>query len=133
VEGGDGDYETSESSVSGGFSGPAGDLDLGLSWIDSQGFPTRSDDSGDRGFENLSLTMGGHSAVGAIDLTARLWQAQGNTEYSDFFLTPVDQDFDNSAASLGAAVATGGQGRLTITAAYMKDEIRQNQSPDFLE
>ena len=75
-------------------------LDLGLSWIDSQGFPTRSDDSVDRGFDNLSLTMGGNMAVGAMDLTARLWQTQGNTEYSDFFLTPVDQDFDNSAASL---------------------------------
>jgi len=133
AEVGYGDYETSEASVSGGFSGRAGDLDLGLSWIDSQGFPTRSDDSVDRGFDNLSLTMGGNTAVGAMDLTARLWHAEGNTEYSDFFLTPVDQDFDNSAASLGGAVATGNQGRLTLTAAYMKDEIRQNQSPDFLE
>ena len=128
-----GDYDTREASVIGGVAGDAGSLDLGLSWIDSAGFPTRSDDTVDRGFDNLSLTMGGNTSVGAVDLTARLWHAEGNTEYSDFFLTPVDQDFDNSAASLKGAVATGDQGRLTVTAAYMKDEIRQNQSPDFLE
>jgi len=132
AEVGYGDYETSEASVSGGFSGSAGDLDLGLSWIDSRGFPTRSDDSADRGFDNLSLTAGGNATVGAVDLTARLWHAEGNTEYSDFFLTPVDQDFDNSAVSLGGAVATGATGRLAVTASYMEDDSRQNQSPDFL-
>ena len=128
-----GDYDTREASVIGGVASEAGSLDLGLSWLDSAGFPTRSDDTVDRGFDNLSLTMGGNTSVGAVDLTARLWHAEGNTEYSDFFLTPVDQDFDNSAASLKGAVATGEQGFLTVTAAYLKDELRQNQSPGFLE
>ena len=128
-----GDYDTREASVIGGVASEAGSLDLGLSWLDSAGFPTRSDDTVDRGFDNLSLTMGGNTSVGAVDLTARLWHAEGNTEYSDFFLTPVDQDFDNSAASLKGAVATGDQGLLTVTAAYLKDELSQNQSPDFLE
>ena len=105
----------------------------GLSWIDSDGFPTRSDDSVDRGFDNLSLNLGGSSTLGAAEVTARVWHAEGNTEYSDFFLAPVDQDFDNSAASLSGAVPTGAWGRLAVTAAYMLDEARQNQSPDFLE
>ncbi len=100
AEVGYGDYDTAEASVIGGVAGDAGSLDLGLSWIDSEGFPTRNDDTIDRGFDNLSLNLGGSTDVGAVELTARLWHAEGNSEYSDFFLAPVDQDFDNSAASL---------------------------------
>ena len=133
AEVGYGDYDTTEASVIGGVAGDAGSLDLGLSWIDSEGFPTRSDDTIDRGFDNLSMNLGGSTDVGAVELTARIWHAEGNSEYSDFFLAPVDQDFDNSAASLSGAVATGDRGRLAVTAAYMLDETRQNQSPDFLE
>jgi len=132
AEAGYGDYDTRDASLSGGVSGSAGSLDLGVSWIDSAGFPTRDTDSTDRGFDNLSLNLAGRTTVGAAELTARYWHAEGNTEYSDFFLTPVDQDFVNSAASLTAALATGARGRLSVTASHMEDEARQNQSPDFL-
>jgi vitamin B12 transporter len=128
-----GDYETREASVSGGLSGRAGDLDLGLSFIDSAGFPTVRGDATDRGFDNLSLNLGGRATLGVAELTGRVWHAEGNTEYSDFFLTPVDQDFENSAASLGVAMATGADGRLALTAGYIDEEILQNQSPDFLK
>ena len=60
-----GDYETTEASVVGGLSGDAGALDLGVSWIESDGFPTRSDDTLNRGFDNLSLSLGGSTTVGA--------------------------------------------------------------------
>jgi vitamin B12 transporter len=128
-----GDYETREASLSGGVSGRAGSLDLGVSWIDSEGFPTRTGDATDRGFDNLSLNLGGSTTLGAAELEARAWHAEGNTEYSDFFLTPVDQDFVNSALSVTGAFATGPTGRLALTAAYMEDDAQQNQSPDFLE
>jgi vitamin B12 transporter len=128
-----GDYETREASLSGGVSGRAGALDLGVSWIDSEGFPTRAGDATDRGFDNLSLNLGASTTLGAAELDARAWHAEGNTEYSDFFLTPVDQDFDNSALSLTGAVAIGPKGRLALTAGYMEDDTQQNQSPDFLE
>ena len=128
-----GDYDTTEASVIGGVSGPAGSLDLGVSWLESEGFPTRSGDTVDRGFENLSVSLGGATTVGGAEVTARAWHAEGNSEYSDFFVAPVDQDFDNTTASLGAAFATGADGRLAVTTTWMEDETRQNQSPDFLE
>jgi vitamin B12 transporter len=130
-----GDYETREASLTGGVSGGAGSLDLGVSWIDSAGFPTQDGDTTDRGFDNLSVNLGGRTTLRSADLTARLWHAEGNTEYSDLFVTPIDQDqdFENSAASIGAALPTGDRGRLSVTAGYMADEIRQNRSPDFLE
>jgi vitamin B12 transporter len=127
-----GDYETREASLTGGLSGRAGALDVGLSLIDSAGFPTVRDDTIDRGFNNLSLNLGGRATLGEAELSARVWHAEGNTEYSDFFLTPVDQDFENSAASLGVAMANGAEGRFALTAGYLDDEILQNQSPDFL-
>jgi vitamin B12 transporter len=79
------------------------------------------------------VNLGGKTTLGAADLTARAWYAEGNTEYSDFFLTPVDQDFKNSAVSVGGAIATGAHGRLAVTGTYMTDETVQNQSPDFLQ
>jgi vitamin B12 transporter len=127
-----GDYDTREASLTGGVTGDAGSLDLGVSWIDSAGFPTRDFDTTDRGFDNLSVNLGGRSTIGRAELTARYWHAEGNTEYSDFFLTPVDQDFVNSAASLTASFATGAKGQLAVTANHMEDETRQTQSSDFL-
>ena len=128
-----GDYDTTEASVIGGVSGQGGSLDLGMSWLESEGFPTREGDTVDRGFENLSLSLGGATKLGGAEITARAWHAEGNSEYSDFFVAPVDQDCDNTKAALGAAFATGGDGRLAVTASWMQDETSQNQSPDFLE
>lgn len=128
-----GEYDTREASLTGGLGGSAGSVDLGVSWIDSDGFPTFEADDLDRGYDNLSTTLAGRTSVGAVDLSARYWRAEGNTQYSDFFLAPVDQDFVNSTAALSAALPTGPDGRLTATASYFEDETEQRQSPDRLQ
>src|SRR5690606_19832965 len=53
-------------------------------------------------------------------------------EYSDFFLTPVDQDFDNSTTSLSVAWPVGEAVRAELRASRLEDDIRQNQSDDYL-
>ena len=132
AQAGFGDYDTKSASLSGGFRSGDRDLSFGLSWLDSEGFPTRSGDTTDRGYEHLSLTAAARASLGPVAIGLRGWHAAGTSEYSDFFVTPVDQDFENSAfaASAGFAPAAGWDARLTV--GHALDEIVQNQSPDFL-
>ncbi len=132
IQAGAGNYGSRNASFEGGIGGASGDASLGLSWVDSDGFPTRSGDSTDRGYENLSLTAAARTELAGVELGLRAWHAEGTSEYSDFFVTPVDQDFENSAFALSAAFTPLPAWHSTITASRMLDRLEQNQSPDFL-
>jgi len=132
AEAGYGAYDTTQASLNGGMAlGPA-QLGLGVAWIDSQGFPTRSDDNVDRGFHDLSGTASLRGDVGPANVALTYWRAAGTTEYSDFFLAPVDQDFANSTLSLQVAVPLGEALRANFGASHFDDSIDQNQSTDYL-
>ncbi|HEX9206720.1 MAG TPA: TonB-dependent receptor [Steroidobacteraceae bacterium] len=134
AEVGYGDYDTRKASVNGGlsFTKSAG-LDFGVSWLDSDGFPTRTTSDTDRGFSNLSANVQLRAQVGDSQVALRHWRAEGTTEYSDFFLTPVDQDFvtATTAAEIRQPVAGVGEARLAVS--HLQDRIDQNQSGDFLD
>ncbi len=133
VEAGYGDYDTRRASLNGGVGlGPTSALDFGVSWLDSEGFPTRTGDDVDRGFENLNGNVQLRAELGAAEVALRHWRAQGTSEYSDFFLTPVDQDFETSttAAELRLPVTDTVVTRIGLS--RLEDRIDQNQVPDFL-
>jgi vitamin B12 transporter len=132
TEVGYGDYDTRQASLNGGFSAGRAELDFGVAWMDSAGFPTRTDDDTDRGFDNLSTTAQLRTTVGAADLSLWYWRSDGTTEYSDFFLTPVDQDFVSSTAAAEVSFAPRTDTRVSFTASRFDDSIDQNQSPDYL-
>ncbi len=132
AEAGYGAYDTQQASLNGGLGlGPV-QLGLGVNWIDSQGFPTRTDDDVDRGFHNLSGTASLRGDVGPADVELSYWRASGTTQYSDFYLAPVDQDFATSSLALNAAVPLGAALQASFTASHFDDSIDQNQSADFL-
>jgi vitamin B12 transporter len=134
VEAGYGDYDTSRASLNGGVElGSAVDLDLGLSWTESDGFPTRTTDDVDRGYENFSGNLALRAELGSADLTLRHWRAEGTSEYSDFFLTPVDQDYVTSTTAAEVALPLGAQGQARFAVTHLEDEIQQNQTPDYLQ
>jgi vitamin B12 transporter len=132
AEVGYGDYDTTEASLSGGFTFDGTELDFGVAWVDSQGFPTRTTDDVDRGFHNLNTTAQLRTGVGAADVSLSYWRADGTTEYSDFFLAPVDQDFANSTTTIAVDFPLGAALRGSVTASHFDDNIEQNQSPDYL-
>ena len=133
VEAGYGDYDTRKASVNGGFGlGERAALDFGVAWLDSDGFPTRTGDDTDRGYENLNANVQLRAAVGAGEVSMQHWRAEGTSEYSDFFLTPVDQDFETSTTSAALHLPVGRTGAARIAVAHMEDRIDQNQSADFL-
>ncbi len=132
MEAGYGAYDTRRASLNGGVAlGEKADLDVGVAWVDSDGFPTRTDDTVDRGYENLNANVALRADVGPAAVTLRHWRTSGTSEYSDFFLTPVDQDFVTSTTAADVRVPVGpGEARFTVS--HLEDEIEQNQSPDFL-
>jgi vitamin B12 transporter len=132
AEVGGGAYDTRSASLSAGWAGQRSDASLAAYWVDSDGFPTRSGDTVDRGYRSLSVNAALRTTVGAWELGARAWHASGTSEYSDFFVTPVDQDFVNSAFAAEAAVRPTDNWRSVATLGHAIDEITQNQSPDYL-
>ena len=132
IQGGLGRYETKSGNLSASIAGDRGDGSLGVSWLDSAGFPTRSGDLTDRGYANLSLTAAARTTAAGVELGVRGWHAAGTAEYSDFFVTPVDQDFENSAFALTAGFAPTAAWDSRLLLAHALDEIEQNQAADFL-
>lgn len=125
-----GRYETWQADASGGIGGAAGELAFSANWLDSEGFPTRTFDNTDRGYENHTFTVKGRTQLGSMSLGARYWQATGTSEYSDFFVTPVDQDFDNSTAAVDVGFEPTERWSSRVTASRIVDKIEQNQSDD---
>jgi vitamin B12 transporter len=132
AEVGYGDYDSREASLNGGLAFGRAELDLGVAWMESDGFPTRTEDRTDRGFDNLNTTAQLRTEIGSSEVAVRYWRAAGTTEYSDFFLTPVDQDFVTSTTSLQVAIPVRDSLRATVTASHLDDSTEQNQSRDFL-
>ncbi len=133
LEIGGGSYDTRSAAFAAGFGDEERGASLGVSWLDSAGFPARSNDDVDRGYRNLSANAAARRQVGGVALAARAWYASGTSEYSDFFVTPVDQDFENAAFALEAAGSPRAGWDTRVTLGHALDRIEQNQSPDFLK
>ncbi len=68
-----------------------------------------------------------------MKLGVRAWYATGTSEYSDFFVLPVDQDFENSTLALTADFAPTEAWSSRLMLAHAVDDLEQNQSADFLD
>lgn len=130
---GGGSYGTRTAALSAAAGADAWDAWLGGSWLDSDGFPTRTGDRVDRGYRNTSVNAGLRRDLGEAELGLRGWYASGTSEYSDFFVTPVDQDFETAAFAAHVAGTPRAGWRSRLTLGHALDVIEQNQSPDFLE
>lgn len=108
-------------------------LGLNLGYSESEGFPARRGGTDDHGYDNLTANLFGEfTATEALKFRARAWRAQGTSEYADFFMTPVDQDYETGTAALEAEFETRPGRRLRIGLSHGEDDIRQNQSQDFV-
>jgi vitamin B12 transporter len=134
TEAGYGAYDTKHASLNGGTDlGKSAALDVGVSWLDSDGFPTRTTDTIDRGYDSLSANVALRADVGDAEVTVQHWRTEGTSEYSDFFLAPVDQDYVTATTAAEVRLPVGQAGEARIAFNHLEDETRQNQSPDFLE
>jgi vitamin B12 transporter len=130
---GAGSFDSRSAFASAGTRGENNRYGITVDWQDSAGYPSRVESEIDRGYENVSLNAYATRDIGRGEIGLRHWRAEGMVEYLDFFLTPVDQDFLNSTTAFEFDRQIGERGTSKFVAAYMQDEIQQNQSEDFVE
>ena len=126
-----GRYATRQLVADGALAGANGGVSLAVSGFESAGFPTVSASSIDRGYRNGSVAFAGRTTLGGVDAGLRLWSAAGNTQYSDYFLTPVDQDFVDTSFAVDAGTALTEYWHSHVTLSRVVDNLHQKQAPDF--
>jgi len=127
-----GSFRTRSGFVSGGHNGRDGEFGATVNWQQSDGYAPHTASTIERGYENLSANLYGSRTIGSAELSLRHWQTQGTVEYLDFFLEPVDQDFENRTTAVQLQNQLGPTGTSKLVVASMRDAITQNQSPDFV-
>lgn len=130
---GGGRYASRKASVALGAGSDTAGIDAVVGYASSDGFPAKAGVAVDSASDNLNANIVGHMRVGDIETEARLWHSTGNTEYLDFFSSPLDQDFDNQVASIAMTFPVTKRWTSSIDLSHVIDEISQNQSDDFVE
>ncbi|WP_455220149.1 TonB-dependent receptor domain-containing protein [Kaarinaea lacus] len=104
--------------------------------FNTDGFPTVTTSTIDRGFKNNTLNAYVDTKAGATDIGLSVWTAQGTTEYMSYnFATdawdiPVDQNFNNIVGAFSVNSQIGTNGTIKLKLSHMIDDITQNQSND---
>ncbi len=130
---GAGSFDSRSGHVSGGNRSDRSEFGASINWQKTDGYAPRVDSDVDRGYDNLSLNVYGTRGFGAHEVSVRHWRAEGNVEYLDFFLTAVDQDYENAISAIGLDSKLSDAGSSKLLLSHMTDEVRQQQSPDFVE
>lgn len=131
IEARGGRYDTAEGALALGYRQDRDEFGLTLQGFETNGFSPRSASNQAAGYENVSGSLYRAHRFDNLLVAARHWRSEGNTEYLDFFLTPVDQDYRNEVTSMdfSGTPTAGWDSRLNLS--YALDEIEQNQ-PNFL-
>jgi vitamin B12 transporter len=135
VEGsiGGGSFDTRTAYVAAGKRSEDADVGVAFNWQNTDGFPSSTMSDTNRGFENLSANLYGGKRLGSTYLGVRHWRTAGTTEYFDFFLSALDQDFRNESTALELQTEFGGKVDSKLIISHIVDEISQNQSADFVK
>jgi len=134
VEGafGAGSFASQSGHVAVGDRGAAGEFGINLNWQSTDGYAPRVESDIARGYENRSANLYAAREFATSEVSVRHWQSEGNVEYLDFFLSPVDQDYRNAVTAIGLDTALAGNGSSKLLISFMEDEVRQAQVPDYV-
>lgn len=129
-----GRYGTQTLHADGGTSlGQRAALGFSVGNTTSDGFPALASSVDDRGYRNTSVNLfGSWTASDSVSLDARAWRASGNSQYSDFFAAPIDQDFTNATYAVEAQWKPASNHGARLSLSRAEDDIAQRQSEDFV-
>jgi len=129
---GGGSFDYQNGALSGGKKSAGGEFGATFNWQQTDGYEIRTDSDIERGYDNFSASIYGIKKFSWGEAVFRHWRAEGNVEYLDFFLSPLDQDFVNASTSieLNGQINNSSDTRLIVS--YTKDDIEQNQSDSFV-
>ena len=128
---GAGRYETRKAGVGlhkGGDGYRAG-IDVG--YTDTAGYPTRTTSDIASAYDNRSLNLYGGKTFGDTHVELSHWQAGGTSNYLDFFLTPISQDYANRTTALSIDSTLRDNWTTTLRLSRAVDNIDQNQTSDY--
>ncbi len=128
-----GSFATQSWRLSGGNRGIDSEFGFSLNSQSTDGYAPRIDSDIERGYDNLSANVYGLKRFGSTEISVRHWRAEGTAEYLDFFLNPVDQDFENAVTSIALESRLSEEGVSKLMLSLARDEIGQNQAPDFVK
>ena len=97
----------------------------------TDGFPARTESNVASGHENDSVNAFLNFDNDNWSLVTNVWQSSGTTEYLDFFLTPVSQDFNNTTGSFDINKIFSDRWVSNLNFGFSRDDIKQNETPDF--
>ncbi|HZW59107.1 MAG TPA: TonB-dependent receptor [Woeseiaceae bacterium] len=129
---GAGSFDTRSAFTSIGADTGHGEFGVTVNREVTDGYAIRTDSDLARGYDNLSVNLYASRDIGAAKLSLRHWRASGTSEYLDFFLAPVDQDFRNETSALEVSNPVGERGHSKLLLSYAVDDIAQNQAADFV-
>ncbi len=132
---GAGRYDTRSATVSASYGNGPGWLSLGAGHVASGGFPTLAGNDDDRAYRNTTIDLGAGYDVGGTSLSARHWQADGETEYLGFAFDPATapplaQDFTTASTEVAVAMGITDDWTTRVSVSRAEDDIRQLESPD---
>lgn len=128
-----GSYNTQELSAS--YHQKKGGVRMGidLSGARTDGIPARSDTTEDSPYTNDSINLKLGNTFGNTELDFQFLGSNGRTDYYDFVLTPVAQDYTNTTSSLNARINATDNWVSKLLLSYFEDDIEQRQSADYLK
>ena len=129
---GGGSFDSRSAYASIGRATDSGEFGVTLNAQDTDGYAIRSDSDVERGYDNLSANLYGSRRFGRSTLSLRHWRAAGTTEYLDFLLAPLSQDFRNESTALEFERPLGERGETRLLVSRMVDGIEQRGSDDFV-
>jgi vitamin B12 transporter len=130
---GGGSFNSRSGFFAGGTRTDNGEFGVTLDWNDTDGFPVRTGSDIDRGYDNTTLNLHAGRNFGSSRVYLRHWSAFGTSEYLDFFLSPLDQDYENSSTALDIQTALSDSLDSRLIVSHMIDDITQNQDDSFVE
>ncbi|MGH8443591.1 MAG: TonB-dependent receptor domain-containing protein, partial [Nevskiaceae bacterium] len=131
VRGRGGSYGTRDGSLFAATGDGTSGVALHAQHLESDGFPPQPSQTQDRGFRNSTASLRGQAQAGPVALGAQAWHTEGTSEYVGFF-GPADQDFRNQVLAAHASAEPVPAWELRLGASRMLDEVKQNQSDDFV-
>jgi len=129
---GAGSFASQSGHVSAGDRGASGEYGVNLNWQSTDGYAPRVESDIERGYENRSANLYAAREFASSQISVRHWQSEGNVEYLDFLLSPVDQDYKNAVTAFGLHTTLGGHSSSKLLVSFMEDEVRQAQVPDYV-
>ncbi len=123
-----GSYNTREVTGNASYSDKGNSLSLYAQNSSTDGIPVCNNGGPDRAFRQTTVNAKGSTHAGPVELTARIWNVQGNAQYMDFcgaFNSPLSQDFRNQVLEGEAAFKPAAIWDSTFSISRALDDIQQ--------